>query len=196
VEKKRLHGRRAKAIRTRRTPNPSPTRNILACSSTIYSAVPIFLHPSSPIALFVRLISHQPTVLFSQNKPAISNQPAVLFSQHKLAPAISHQPNEQTVYLVLHFNHQPWDPHVIDYPFIYPHPTLLSPTPPPTPAAPAHAGPAAELAARGAVAGRDSGEARRLAAFVGAGARPPPAHPDRAARGAEVVGHSGGGRRR
>jgi hypothetical protein len=46
-------------------------------------------------ALFVWLISHQPTVLFSQNKPAASNQPAVLFSQNKSAPAISHQPNEQ-----------------------------------------------------------------------------------------------------
>jgi hypothetical protein len=31
-------------------------------------------------ALFVGLISHQPIVLFSQNKPATSNQPAVLFS--------------------------------------------------------------------------------------------------------------------
>jgi hypothetical protein len=47
------------------------------------------------IALFARLISHQPTVLLSQNKPAISNQPAVVFSQNKPAPAISHQPNEQ-----------------------------------------------------------------------------------------------------
>jgi hypothetical protein len=46
-------------------------------------------------ALFAWLISHQPTVLFSQNKPATSNQPAVLFSQKKPAPAISHQPNEQ-----------------------------------------------------------------------------------------------------
>jgi hypothetical protein len=44
-------------------------------------------------ALFVW--RHQPTVLFSQNKPAITNQPAVLFSQNKPAPAISHQPNEQ-----------------------------------------------------------------------------------------------------
>jgi hypothetical protein len=44
-------------------------------------------------ALFVR--SHQPAVLFSQNKPATNNQPAVLFSQNKSAPAISHQPNEQ-----------------------------------------------------------------------------------------------------
>jgi hypothetical protein len=48
-------------------------------------------------SLFVRLISHQPAVLFSQNKPATSNQPAVLFSQNKSAPAISHQPNEQAV---------------------------------------------------------------------------------------------------
>jgi hypothetical protein len=44
------------------------------------------------------LISHQPTVLFSQNNqpPATShNHPAVLFSQNKPAPAISHQPTEQ-----------------------------------------------------------------------------------------------------
>jgi chromosome condensin MukBEF ATPase and DNA-binding subunit MukB len=32
----------------------------------------------------------------SQNKPAINNQPTVIFSQNKSAPAISHQPNEQT----------------------------------------------------------------------------------------------------
>jgi hypothetical protein len=51
------------------------------------------------IALFVWLISHQPAVLFSQNKPATRNQPAVLFSQNKSAPAISHQPNEQAVHL-------------------------------------------------------------------------------------------------
>jgi hypothetical protein len=49
---------------------------------------------SVSLALFAWLISHQPAVLFSQNKPATSNQPAVLFSQNKLAPAISHQPNE------------------------------------------------------------------------------------------------------
>jgi hypothetical protein len=47
------------------------------------------------ISLFARLISHQPAVLFSQNKPATSNQPAVLFPQNKPAPAISHQPTEQ-----------------------------------------------------------------------------------------------------
>jgi hypothetical protein len=45
--------------------------------------------------LFVLLISHQPAVLFSQNKPATSNQPAVLFSQNKSAPAIGHQSNEE-----------------------------------------------------------------------------------------------------
>jgi hypothetical protein len=48
--------------------------------------------------LFAWLISHQPAVLFSQNKPATSNQPAVFFSQNKSAPAISHQPNEQVVW--------------------------------------------------------------------------------------------------
>jgi hypothetical protein len=42
-----------------------------------------------PLSLFAWLISHQPTVLFSHNKPAISNQPAVLFSRNKSAPAIS-----------------------------------------------------------------------------------------------------------
>jgi hypothetical protein len=50
--------------------------------------------PSSTLALFAWFISHQPAVLFSQNKPVISNQPPVLFSQNKPAPVISHQPNE------------------------------------------------------------------------------------------------------
>jgi hypothetical protein len=49
-------------------------------------------------ALFVWLISHQPAVLFSQNKPATNNQPAVLFSQNEPAPTTSHQPNEQAAY--------------------------------------------------------------------------------------------------
>jgi hypothetical protein len=53
------------------------------------------------LALFVWLISHQPTVIFSQNKLATRNQPAVLFSQNKSAPAISHQPSEQVVYLYI-----------------------------------------------------------------------------------------------
>jgi hypothetical protein len=57
------------------------------------------LQAAGAIALFVWLISHQPTVLFSQNKPAITNQPAVFFSQNKSAPAISHQPNEQAEHL-------------------------------------------------------------------------------------------------
>jgi hypothetical protein len=48
-------------------------------------------------SLFVWLISHQPAVLFSQNKPATCNQPTVLFSHNKSAPAISHQPHEQAV---------------------------------------------------------------------------------------------------
>jgi hypothetical protein len=39
--------------------------------------------------LFAWLISHQPAVLFSQNKPATSNQPAVLLSEQI---STSHQP--------------------------------------------------------------------------------------------------------
>jgi hypothetical protein len=50
------------------------------------------LLPTAIDSLFARLISHQPAVLFSQNKAATNNQPAVLFSQNKPAPAISHQP--------------------------------------------------------------------------------------------------------
>jgi hypothetical protein len=49
-------------------------------------------------SLFAWLISHQPAVLFSQNKSATGNQPAVLFSQNKPAPAISHQPTEQGLF--------------------------------------------------------------------------------------------------
>jgi hypothetical protein len=49
--------------------------------------------------LFAWLISHQPAVLFSHNKPATSNQPAVLFPQNKPAPVISHQPTEQAARL-------------------------------------------------------------------------------------------------
>jgi hypothetical protein len=48
--------------------------------------------------MFVWLISHQPTVLFSRNKSAINNQLAVFSSQNKPAPAISHQPNEQAIH--------------------------------------------------------------------------------------------------
>jgi hypothetical protein len=42
--------------------------------------------------LFVWLISHQPAVLFSQNKPVIDNQPIILSSQNKSTPVISHRP--------------------------------------------------------------------------------------------------------
>jgi hypothetical protein len=41
------------------------------------------------------LISHQPIILFSQNKPVTSNQLVVLFSQNKPTQVISHQPSEQ-----------------------------------------------------------------------------------------------------
>jgi hypothetical protein len=51
--------------------------------------------PCSRYALFAWFISHQPTVLFSQNKSATSNQPAILLSQNKSAPTNSNQPNEQ-----------------------------------------------------------------------------------------------------
>jgi hypothetical protein len=44
------------------------------------------LHASG---LFAWLISHQPAVFFSQNKPATSSQPAVFFSQNKSASATS-----------------------------------------------------------------------------------------------------------
>jgi hypothetical protein len=36
--------------------------------------------PATIIAVFAWFISHQPAVLFYQNKPATSNQPTVLFS--------------------------------------------------------------------------------------------------------------------
>jgi hypothetical protein len=61
----------------------------------------LITHRNHVIALFAWLISHQPAVLFSQNKPVSSNQPTVLFSQNKPAPAISHQPSEQAVYYEL-----------------------------------------------------------------------------------------------
>jgi hypothetical protein len=54
-------------------------------------------NPSQTNTLFVSHISHQPTVFFSQNKPATSNQATVLFSQNKPAPAISNQPNEHAL---------------------------------------------------------------------------------------------------
>jgi hypothetical protein len=53
-----------------------------------------FLRP--PGTLFAWLISHQPAILFSQNKPATSNQPSIQTST-------SHQPNEQVARLLLPF---------------------------------------------------------------------------------------------
>jgi hypothetical protein len=50
-------------------------------------------------SLFAWLISHQPAVLFSQNKSATSNQPVVLFSQNK--PATS-QPNRLSMSSISH----------------------------------------------------------------------------------------------
>jgi hypothetical protein len=62
-------------------------------------------HGSCPTrALFAWLISHQPIVLFSQNKPATSNQqPAnsTFLSEQISTSAISHQPNEQAADFVL-----------------------------------------------------------------------------------------------
>jgi hypothetical protein len=58
----------------------------------IRQASSIMLSAKELNALFVSLISHQPAVLFSQNKSAVSNQPIVLFSQNKPAPTTS-QPN-------------------------------------------------------------------------------------------------------
>jgi hypothetical protein len=57
---------------------------------TYIHALLLSFFASMIIALFVWLISHQPALLFSQNKPATSNQPIVLFSQNKSAPTISH----------------------------------------------------------------------------------------------------------
>jgi hypothetical protein len=51
-----------------------------------------YTYISSNDVLFAWLISHEATVLFSQNKSVTSNQPAVLFSQNEPASAISHQP--------------------------------------------------------------------------------------------------------
>jgi hypothetical protein len=57
-------------------------------------------------ALFVWIISHQPALRFSQNKPAISKQYFSLRTNQHQSSLISHQPNEQAVcwtsYQVLH----------------------------------------------------------------------------------------------
>jgi hypothetical protein len=70
---------------------PSPTTMIPAGARGGHArALLDGTHTRSP-----RLITHQPAVLLSQNKPTTGNQPAVLFSHNKPAPAISHQPTEQ-----------------------------------------------------------------------------------------------------
>jgi hypothetical protein len=69
----------------------------VGCQEVQPGLCPISLPPACvtpTITLFAWFISHQLSVLFSQNKPATSNQPTVLFSQNKPAPAISHQSNE------------------------------------------------------------------------------------------------------
>jgi hypothetical protein len=48
--------------------------------------------PLAIYSLFAWFISHQLTVLFSQNKPATRNQQTILFSEQI---STSHQPNEQ-----------------------------------------------------------------------------------------------------
>jgi hypothetical protein len=63
-------------------------RFVLGCPTSVS-----FYMTLASSSLFVWLISHQPPVLFSQNKSAINNQPTVLFSQNKPAPAISHPPS-------------------------------------------------------------------------------------------------------
>jgi hypothetical protein len=61
---------------------------VLVSAAAAALCPPHLLTAAPPLyALFVWLISHQPTVLFSQNKSATSNQPAILFSQNKSAPA-------------------------------------------------------------------------------------------------------------
>jgi hypothetical protein len=57
--------------------------------------------PPTNITFLSEQISHQPTVLFSQNKSATGNQPTVLFSQNKSASDVSHQPNEHGIQLRL-----------------------------------------------------------------------------------------------
>jgi hypothetical protein len=57
---------------------------------------------ATPCSLGLSVTRQQYFSFRTNQPPAISNQPAVLFSQNKPAPAISHQPTEQVVYLVLY----------------------------------------------------------------------------------------------
>jgi hypothetical protein len=93
-----LFARRRRVERKSRAPR-AVRRLPLSSRSLTVRAMPYDPGAQRTDALFPWLISHQPAVLFSQNKPATSNQPAVLFPQNKPAPAISHQPTEQAVTL-------------------------------------------------------------------------------------------------
>jgi hypothetical protein len=50
-------------------------------------------------SLFVRLISHKPAVLFSQNKSATGNQSAVPFLSEQVSTSHHHQPNGRAAVL-------------------------------------------------------------------------------------------------
>jgi hypothetical protein len=72
----------------------------MGCQEVQPGLCPISLPPACvtlTIALFAWFISHQSSILFSQNKPATSNQPTVLFSRNK--PATSNQPTVGTTRL-------------------------------------------------------------------------------------------------
>jgi hypothetical protein len=95
-----------------------------------------------------------------------------LLSHQQFTAQYQFSRTRRPLYLVLHFNHQPRAPHVTDCPFTYSHPTLsypstfltsLSPTYPRRPCPPALPPTAALRRSSPRVAGRDSGEARRLA---------------------------------
>jgi hypothetical protein len=76
------------------------SENRIRCNITYVLFAWLISH--QPVVLFSQnksATSNQPAVLFSQNKSATSNQPAVLFSQNKSAPAISHLPTEQALAL-------------------------------------------------------------------------------------------------
>jgi hypothetical protein len=66
---------------------------VMKLSGLVQACLFVFVSSTQKIwavnSLFVWLVSHQPAVLSSQNRPATSNQPAVLFSQNKSAPATS-----------------------------------------------------------------------------------------------------------
>jgi hypothetical protein len=75
---------------------PQLTSSIFAIFHQSSHALQLNLHINSITQheRFAWLISHQPTVLFSQNKPATSNQPEPA-SSTLLSEQTSHQPTEQ-----------------------------------------------------------------------------------------------------